>query len=210
MGDQLDFRLRMHCHLPRRPHQEYDVRYRLLGLLAVLAGVSRPAVAQTSTLTPGSKVRVHLAGQRQSLVGLYQESSRDSLFLQESGAEAGLRAVGLDQVTALETWGKPPGKMGRSVGLGVIIGAGAGALIGTAVPPPCAGDGWCIGPQDKGDMVLVGLAGGAIAGGLVGLLLSLDRPSGWIPTRLSLIQSVGSTDGVRLTWRFALPAMRAP
>jgi len=178
---------------------------RALFLIVLIPGTT--AFAQTTPVAPGARVRVSVAGQRDKLAGRLREQSTDSLVIADS--ETGvLRAVGVDQVTKLEIWG------GHSVAKAWVVGTGVGALagilVGATVDPPCAGGGWCIGPQDQGDMVVAGVVGGAVVGGVIGLVVGAIRGHEWVPLDLAVIRSQGTGTGARLSWRIALPAVRAP
>ena len=181
------------------------IRDLTLFLIVLLPGTH--AFAQTTPVEPGARVRVSVAGQPDKLAGSLREQSRDSLVIADS--ETGiLRTVGVDQVTKLEIW------RGHSVakawGVGTGVGALAGILVGATVDPPCSGGTWCIGPQDQGDMVVAGVVGGAVVGGVIGLVVGAVNRHGWVPLDLAVIRSQGPGTGVGLSWRIALPAVRAP
>lgn len=179
-------------------------------LIAIALGSGAPTIrAQTPSITPGSKVRVSVMGQRARFVGIVQEQSADSLVvaLSEGGSR---KTIGLDQVGKLETWGKRRHPVGRGWALGTGIGALAGMLVAAPIDPPCSGGSWCIGPSDTGEMVVVGLLGGAIVGGLVGAIVGAATPHGWRSFDLKVLRPDRAGAGMGLSWRLALPAIRAP
>ena len=173
----------------------------------ILSPASGHLGAQAPAMAPGSQVRVTVSGRGDKVVGVVRAQTSDSLLIEVSAGKGSLRSIGVDQVAKLETWGKRPGIVGKSWAIGTGVGALAGLLAGLAAPPPCAGEGWCIGPQDQGDMVLVGIGGGALLGGIVGLVAGTTNRDGWVPVSLSVIRAADASAGVRLSWRVALPAM---
>jgi hypothetical protein len=181
----------------------------LLVVIATLAAVVETAAAQAPVMTPGSKVRLTLGGQSGHVVGILQEQSPDSLRVAVTIEHGSLRTYDMDDVIKIEKWGKRRGVVGRSWALGTGIGALAGMGIGLAVPPACEGGGWCIGPDDQGDMVALGLVAGALLGGVIGAISGAMMSHGWLPLDLNMIRSAHVT-GIRMSWSVPLPAIRAP
>jgi hypothetical protein len=183
--------------------------FTLIGI-ALGAGAQETG-AQTPSLTPGSKVRVSVLGQRARFVAILQERSADSLVVALPSEGGSRRTIGLDQVGKLETWSKRRHPVGRGWARGTGIGALAGMIIGSAVEPPCSGGGgWCIGPSSTGDMVAAGLITGALMGGIIGAVVGAATPEGWTSLDLKLIRPGEAGAAVGLSWRLTLPAIRAP
>jgi hypothetical protein len=179
-----------------------------LFLIVVIPGTH--GFAQTTPLAPGARVRVSATGHGDKLVATLVEQTSDSVVIAVASDSGTLRSLGLDQVTKLEMWRTRPGAMAKSWLVGTGAGALVGVLIGATTRPPCEGSGWCIGPQDQGDMVATGVVGGAVLGGLIGLVVGATNRHGWVPVELTAIRSDGSGSGMRVAWRLTLPAIRSP
>lgn len=178
-------------------------------VLMLLTAGSGALMAQSPTVASGSRMRITVSGRGDKVIGILRARTPDSLLIVVGSSNGSLRSFGVDQVAKVETWAKRPGIVGRSMAIGTGVGALAGLLAGLVTTPPCAGGGWCIGPQDQGDMVLVGIGGGALLGGIVGLFAGTTNRNGWVPVSLSVIPPAGANAGVRLSWRLTLPAIHS-
>jgi hypothetical protein len=148
-------------------------RYLTLGALLVL-GLVTPAAAQTPPdLEPGARIRV--VDQRgHETVGTLLLATSDSLIVNTNqGAQR--RAFDVSSVTGLQV---SQGQY-RRVAETTLITTGAlalvGGLIGAASYQPCDAKGWgcMLAPDSRGEAFGLGLAGGAVIGLPLGLIVGL-------------------------------------
>jgi len=147
-------------------------------LVSMCFALDRPMVAAQSTDLVGERVRVDLldAGRTEGVVvnwgtqTVSLRTDRDSVWTSAWSDVGGVE------------WLRTRRRTARGLGLGLVIrGLGTGLVAAIAVEP-CAGTGFCVGPDSRADSALVfGLMGAAL-GAAVGLIVGTAvQTSSWEP-----------------------------
>ena len=155
---------------------------RTIVLLSLMGALSMPGglTAQTvPPLEPGSRVRVSVRRIGSDLlvrkVGSLLAVRRDSLFLKEAGTNDST-VVALTQVSRIEVSRGRRGHTLQGMGIGLLAGAGFGALIGYASGDDEAG----FLSFSAGDKAVLGGMGGGILGTLIGAIGGSARTDSWV------------------------------
>jgi len=136
----------------------------------------------------GSRVRIAApALGPKSQVGTVVSLTKDTLVLRQ-GSSVATRSVATSDITRLEVSKGSYTRKGKGALWGLLIGAGAGAVLGYALyeepkcNPPSFGCGPVIvGPDSKGsNAVYSGVAGG-IVGAVIGTLVGSSSRDRWAP-----------------------------
>lgn len=135
----------------------------------VLAFDSSTATAQsggagTATLGAGTRIRVTAAPPVTATTGVVVSHTADTLVLR-TDAHGNTIAVPVAQVTRLDVRGGPRTRKLLGASIGLLVGAGAGALVGQSSVDESS----CTGSLVCGDSFAA--SGGAVVGGLAGLLV---------------------------------------
>lgn len=140
-------------------------------LLVALSALARGVPAQdTLAIERGERVRLTFSSGRSSVVGVLVTQDRDSLRVQPQ-ADAPPVAFPRAAVTAVEASLGYHGHAGPGALIGMLVGGGVGAALGSG----CSGDFLCPGPGG-GALVLGGT--GLLFGALVGVFVRSER---WEP-----------------------------
>ena len=146
------------------------------------------ATTEIVVVDAGSRVRIAapVFGPK-SQVGTVVSLTRDTLVLRQ-GSSVATRSVATSDITRLEVSKGSYTRKGKGALWGLLIGAGAGAVLGYALyeepkcNPPSFGCGPSIvGPDSKGsNAVYSGVAGG-IVGAVIGTLVGSSSRDRWAP-----------------------------
>ncbi|NIM49030.1 MAG: hypothetical protein GTO22_07195 [Gemmatimonadales bacterium] len=162
-----------------------------LMMLLVAPICTATAQDQWPPLEPGARVRLThqhptcpletCSGTKERSVGTLKAAPADTLLLELHGRVDPL-AMPLSSVTKLEVQRGRKAATWTGAGIGAVAGAVVGAVIAVATfeePAPCEWFCFDFGPSDAGEAAVMGLAGGATLGFLVGLgvgaLFKTDR-----------------------------------
>jgi hypothetical protein len=161
------------------PGRKSMERVSITGLVlavGILAANPSAGVGQVASIVPGNRVRLTAPslGLRDA-VGTVQEATDTSLVVQFD-YPARLGTVDRAEIAAMDVSIRQETKIRKSAGVGFLIGAGSGVLIGLA-----SGDdepGWfSFTAEEKAAMIGVGLG---LTGGVVGLVIGLvNRHDVW-------------------------------
>lgn len=191
----------------RRSHDA--ARWMLVAAVVIVSAVAHASAALAQAPAPvdvGSRVRVTAPSlDLMEAVGTVQQVSADGVLVQ---FEAPRRLVTLDRstVTSMEVSVGQRRAIGKGIGVGLLVGAGSGALIGLASGDDDPG---LIAFSAEEKALALGLGLGLI-GGVVGLIAgAAHRSDVWAPARTQeagiAIRPRVSSDGVGLLVRFSLP-----
>jgi hypothetical protein len=161
-------------------------------LLWVVALITpAPVLSQLSALDParvdaGSRVRIAapVFGGKKRVATVVSVTS-DSLVLRQS-ASTNYQSVAKSDITGLEVSRGTHTRKGKGALLGLLIGAGTGAIVGYASyrKPTCEGFS-CIGniygPNSRGGTAALGAGVGGFLGAAVGTLLGMSATDSWVP-----------------------------
>lgn len=176
---------------------------------AVLAADVASAVGQVATsIDPGSRVRITAPSLGlNEAVGTVKEATDDALVVQfEFPRRVG--TVDRFEIGKMDVSIHPQRKVLKSVGVGLLVGAGTGALIGLASGDDDPQQWFAFSAEEK---ALMGGAMLGVTGAVVGLIVGLVRRSDvWSPmlpgdvslTVVPLVHERGAGLNVRLGLRF--------
>lgn len=146
--------------------------------------MSRPDIAQVDA---GSRVRIAapIFGPEKQ-VGTIVSITRDTLVLRRAANTAFL-PVATSDITGLEIARGTHTRKAKGALLGLLIGAGSGAVLGYALykEPKCRSEGFgcfdLIGPDSKGTNAVFSGVGGGLLGSLAGLFFGMRATETWVP-----------------------------
>ena len=157
-----------------------------VALMTPVPGLSQASPADAPRVDAGSRVRIAapvFGGKKQ--VATVVSVTDDSLVLRQ-GFSATYRSVAKSDITALEVSRGTHTNKGKGALLGLLIGAGAGAVLGyvsykepTCQGFECIGEIW--GPSSKSGNAGFGAAVGGILGMSAGALLGMRSTESWVP-----------------------------
>jgi hypothetical protein len=158
-----------------------------MALMTPVPGLSQTSPAEAPLVVDaGSRVRIAapvFGGRNQ--VATVVSVTGDSLVLRQ-GASTTYRSVAKSDITGLEVSRGTHTHKGKGALLGLLIGAGAGAVLGyvsykepTCQGFECIGEIW--GPSSKSGAAGYGAAVGSILGASVGALLGMRSTDSWVP-----------------------------
>jgi len=167
-------------------------------LAVLLAGLMLPlTTAGQAPPGPGDRVRIHQADGRVA-TGVLAATSENEVTLSGSGGELTFPA---DRISGLERSLGRHRRFGRTFTVTLAVAALAGGTVSAIAWTPCRQTGFMacfLTPQSRADAFAWGLAGGAVIGVPVGLILGLAVTSEvWEPV------SLPSVGGVALSVRAA-------
>ena len=177
-----------------------------IALVAAMLGPGAALEAQTAPLSPGARVRVTTSGPSPSRqVGSVLELREDSLVIRPDGRADSL-AIPLARVTDIELSRGLRTQGRRGLGVGFLVGAGAGVLIGLTDGDDPPGAFFSFSAEEKALMAgsMLGVAG-AVVGGLVGLVSRTEKwsrvPLGAATGRVGVAPRPGGV-GLSVSLRF--------
>jgi hypothetical protein len=181
------------------------MRRLIVGLLLACSALPQVLLGQTSAsarLNPGARVRVTLAQEKPRTAVIVGQRA-DTLLVRWLDV-ADTAAVPLARMSGLEVSTGHHRSVLKSAGMGALIGATAGALVGIVTFSPCEGWGCLTQPGDRSESALWGGVGGATVGLLTGSLLGLRTHENW--ERVSLtsptLSSRPRVTGLQITLAF--------
>ena len=164
---------------------------KFLALIFVgLVGITVTGLAQTAASTnwppiAGSRARILspvLGGERR--VGTIESVTGDTLQFRGDG----FNSVSLkpSQITRIElSAGTHHTAKAKWAAIGLLVGAGAGAAVGSATYKPCRDSFACIGDiGGRKGQIAGGALVGALVGGIAGALWGASGRETWVPLRL--------------------------
>ena len=163
-----------------------------LSLMTPVAGFSQTAAPADRQVDVGSRVRIAapVFGTRTKQVATVVSATPDTLVLRFGAATAN-RSLAASDITSLEVSRGTHTRKGKGALWGLLLGAGAGAVLGYALyeEPKCEqevfGCIYILPPATKGsDAAIGGLAGG-IVGALAGALIGMRATDTWVPGTLA-------------------------
>jgi hypothetical protein len=162
-----------------------------LALMTPVAGVSQMAPPEQAQIDAGSRVRISapVFGDKKQ-VGTVVSVTRDTLVLRR-GASLTAQPIATSNITAIEVSNGTHSRKAKGALWGMLIGAGAGAILGYALyePPKCEINGFgClaldIGPGSKGSNAVASGVLGGVFGALVGTLFGAKSVDTWVPATI--------------------------
>ncbi len=177
--------------------------------LALLAGHASAVVGQvTASTAPGSRVRLTAPSLGLSkAVGTVQEATYQAIVVQFEYPRR-VETVDRSEIAAIEVSTPGQRKVLKSVGVGFLVGAGSGALMGLASGDDPQQEWFAFTAEEKAVMGGVGLG---LTGAAVGLIVGLVRRNDvWSPalpanadlTILPVVREGGAGVHVGLALRF--------
>lgn len=163
-----------------------------VALMTPVLGVSQTSPPEEARIDAGSRVRIAapVFGTKKQ-VGTVVSVTRDTLVLRH-GASIATRSIATSDITALEVSRGTHTRKGKGALWGLLIGAGAGAVLGYALyeEPKCDqgvlfGCIYVLGPDTKGSNAAIGGFGGGIVGALLGTLIGMRATDTWVPGTLA-------------------------
>ena len=147
-----------------------------------VAGIAQTPGRISWPLSAGTRVRILspvLGGERQ--VGTIASVAGDTLQFRptESVSTVSLKP---SEITTIEVSAGTHTARAKWAALGFLVGAGAGAGIGSATYTPCKDSFKCIGDiGGRSGNVALGAIAGALTGGVAGALWGSRRRESWVP-----------------------------
>lgn len=187
-------------------------------IAVLLSGAFAGLDAQASPpIAPGTRVRVFilapgLPAGKDIKMGTLVALSADTLLLKRVWGQPGLLAVSRASITQLEVSLGQKSNVDKYSVRGLLIGAGAGALLGAVIGNGfmCSGSGFFACPEKQtGTSMAVGAGVGGVLGFLIGTGIGAakgDEPERWEEVPLEQIRvgvSPQRHDGVMLSASFA-------
>ena len=159
-----------------------------VALMTPVPGLCQISPAGEVPVAAGSRVRIAsplFGGAKQ--IGTVVSVSRDTLILRQ-GIAAVDRSIATSDVAAVDVSKGMHSRKAKGALWGLLIGAGAGAVIGYATykdPPPCADPSFCwnlnFGPSSKESNAVFAGALVGILGSLVGTIVGAHETEAWVP-----------------------------
>jgi hypothetical protein len=148
--------------------------------MLLASAASAQVVAPTWPLDSGTVIRVTSVGSNFRR-GTLTSTTSDSITIDRP--RVGRFAVGLDQVRNVEVLTESHTEKAKYTLIGLLVGAGAGALIGavTYSPSKCdASVSFCLDVFDRSATTAIGALVFGAAGGLVGLMAGAAPKETWV------------------------------
>ena len=141
-------------------------------VIAALVADASSVVGQVASILPGSRVRLTAPSLGLSeAVGTVREATDEALVVQfEFPARVG--TIDRTEIAAMDVSIRRERKVLRSMGVGLLIGAGSGALLGLASGDDDPRQWFAFSAEEKAVIAGIGLG---LTGGLVGLVTGLLR-----------------------------------
>lgn len=154
-------------------------------LLATLLSVPMALVGQTGVTPMETGNRVRITAPSLGLFGMVGTilDSQERAVVFRFDASSRVDTLDRAAITEMDISIRRERRMGKSVGIGLLVGAGAGALIGLASGGN-EGEGEFITFTD-GEVVALGAVVLGVIGGAIGVLAGLQRRDVWAPALLS-------------------------
>ena len=161
---------------------------RMLKALALTLIVANLAGAQTAPditwpLDSGTKIRIRAASLGASFRrGTLTRTTPDSITIEP--LRAGAFSVGLDQVSSVQVLTESHTAKAKYTMIGLLIGAGTGAILGAATYSPAKCDAsvtFCVDVFDRGATTAVAAVALGAVGALVGLMAGASPKETWVP-----------------------------
>ena len=176
------------------------MRYLYLVIATLLVPLARLQAQAAPVLEPGARVRVSTAPQASKpawIVGTVITVTGDRLAIRPQDDSGGPIDIARNTVTRLELSRGRHSKALTGLGVGFLVGAGAGAILGSAV----LGGGRDIAPSDA-KLIGAGLVGAS--GALIGLAVGAGSKSErWQPVPVTLGVR-GGAEGSRYSMRVSV------
>jgi len=197
---------------PRCPRRR--VRLGLFGIVVPASSLAGPVPVRAQAVTRralqvGSRVRVTSSDQGlKRAVGAVERLTPDSVAIRFGGGT--LHDVALDGDATLELSVGRRHPVLKRTGVGLLAGAGIGALLGFASgDDTCPSGGWCILQYSAGEKAMMGAVAFGAFGGVAGLLLGAIAPTDvWevvVPVPVGGPTLVPTFDGRRGGVRLSIP-----
>jgi hypothetical protein len=167
----------------------------LRALIVLSVGIAPLTAQQPVVLAPGAVVRWYDApsgGRR--IEAIVTGSTADSLMLQMAGGPA--YRIAPATIPTIEVRGDRNSR-GKKALTGAIIGTGIGLIVGIAANNTCNDNYWGCSSGSRDNYVAVSALGGALYGGIIGVLLSPGWQ--WHPLNAGGTTKVGISP--RVAWR---------
>lgn len=156
-------------------------------LMTPVAGMSQLPQPDVIQVEPGSRVRIvaPVFGPGRQ-IGTVVSLTRDTLVLRQ-GVNTAFRPVATSEITALEISSGTHTRKAKGALLGLLVGAGGGAVLGYTLyrEPRCRKEAFaCVdifGPGSKGANAALSAVGGGLLGALAGTLFGLLPTETWVP-----------------------------
>jgi hypothetical protein len=159
---------------------------RVLGLLVIMS-LSHLYLAGQAPVTSGARVRITSRNEPQAETGQVLTATADTIVIEVKG----IRTVNYRQVYGIDTLAFPVADIdrleasrhtgnsrGRGALIGLFVGAGAGAVIGSATYEPCPAQAWlCFEPSSSGEAAVLGAVAFGVLGAGVGALIGSTIPA---------------------------------
>lgn len=156
-------------------------------LVTPVAGISQMPQSDVIRVDAGSRVRIAApVFGPEKRVGTVVSLSRDTLMLRQ-GANTAFQPVATSEITGLEVSSGTHTRKAKGALLGLLIGAGSGAILGYTLykEPKCRNEGFgcfdLIGPDSKGTNAVFSAVGGGLLGMLAGTLFGMHETETWAP-----------------------------
>jgi len=176
------------------------MRYLCFVIAALLVPLARLKAQDAPVLEPGARVRVSTAPQASKpawIVGTVIAVTGDRLAIRPQHDSGGPIDIARNTVTRLELSRGRHSKALTGLGVGFLVGAGAGAIIG----PTAFGAGRDLAPTDAR---LIGAGFGAVAGALIGLAVGAGSKSERWQTVPVTLSGMGGGGGSRYSMRVSV------
>ena len=188
--------------------KHFSITILVLALASLAADVSSVVGQATASTVPGSRVRLTAPSLGLSkAVGTVQAATDQALVVQFEYPRR-LETVDRSRIAAVEVSTPGQRKILKSVGVGFLVGAGSGALMGLASGDDPPQQWFAFTAEEKAAMLGVGLG---LTGAAVGLIVGLVRRNDvWLPalpanadlTILPVVREGGAGVHVGLALRF--------
>ena len=157
---------------------------RTIVFLTMLMSVLPSDGSAQAVPSPGDRIRIRQVDGT-VLSGTLTTLSPETIQL-SVGSDDRMAEVPVAQIEVLETSLGQRRNYPKYIGITVAATSFVGAVIAVIAGEPCsAASGFCVGPETAGELILLGLAGGAIIGLPLGAVVgSVKRQERWNPVPL--------------------------